>query len=363
MVWLAQGATTTAASTVPVCANGFCQRSDPGDGPTCRWHVRNYGTESAPEMVTLCNACKINFDQQKYCPYCLQIYKDKDPDGFDGKEWVACVNRMQRMRGAAAPAAAADKEDDKGMSAAAGPSSACRRWVHLECEEEVTGQKIEDRGAYLCPSPACRPGTSVKMRGVMATKRARAGGPVVRAPKHTNPGAGAGNVGEGAGSANGAANGFQPGATGIQPGAANGFQPGAMGVQPGADGMQPKAEGLEEPRKENRAPNSGAHDGPSLPELPSGPPRPLITQGRRSRRKKPALVNLARLQTASLRKYKRAFNLSSGATKQELQDAVSAHFASSTVTDERETLSWFVLALSQNKPAWRDGGGVRERNG
>ncbi len=30
---------------------------------TCRWHVRNYGSEKEPKHVTLCNACKINFDQ------------------------------------------------------------------------------------------------------------------------------------------------------------------------------------------------------------------------------------------------------------------------------------------------------------
>lgn len=30
---------------------------------TCRWHVRNYGTDEEPKFVTLCNACKINFDQ------------------------------------------------------------------------------------------------------------------------------------------------------------------------------------------------------------------------------------------------------------------------------------------------------------
>ena len=324
MVWFDVGETQGATASSPMCANGFCQRSDPGDGPTCRWHIRNYGTEAEPEMVTLCNACKINFDQQKYCPYCLQIYKDKDPDGFDGKEWVGCVNRMRRRWGTSS-------EDDQGN--AAGPSSQCRRWVHVECEEDVMGHKVESRGAYLCPSPACRKGPAVHMRGVMPTKRARSGGSVVRAPKHTYPGAGAvAGAGEGAGA----------------------------WASAGAGGTEILA-GAEVSRKENQAPSweGGAQVG-SGPKT-AGPPHLLTTPGR-SRRKKPALVNLARLHTASLRKYKRAFNLSSGATKQELQDAVAAHFANSTVTDEHETLSWFVLALSQNKSAtWRDG--VRERNG
>lgn len=32
---------------------------------TCRWHIRNCGTKERANHVTLCNACKINFDQVK----------------------------------------------------------------------------------------------------------------------------------------------------------------------------------------------------------------------------------------------------------------------------------------------------------
>jgi hypothetical protein len=46
-----------------LCSNPHCKRTSPGDGPTCRWHVRNYGSDKEPKHVTLCNACKINFDQ------------------------------------------------------------------------------------------------------------------------------------------------------------------------------------------------------------------------------------------------------------------------------------------------------------
>ena len=34
---------------------------------TCRWHVRNYGSHKEPNYVTLCNACKINYDQVGEC--------------------------------------------------------------------------------------------------------------------------------------------------------------------------------------------------------------------------------------------------------------------------------------------------------
>ncbi|CAK9855851.1 unnamed protein product [Sphagnum jensenii] len=106
-----------------LCSNPHCKRTSPGDGPTCRWHVRNYGSEKEPKHVTLCNACKINFDQGKYCPFCVQIYREKDPDSFDGKEWVGCDNRT------------------------------CRRWVHVDCEVSA-GNKVDSTAFYLCPS--CR---------------------------------------------------------------------------------------------------------------------------------------------------------------------------------------------------------------
>lgn len=37
------------------------------DCRTCRWHVRNYGSHKEPNYVTLCNACKINYDQVGDC--------------------------------------------------------------------------------------------------------------------------------------------------------------------------------------------------------------------------------------------------------------------------------------------------------
>ncbi|KAH9559568.1 hypothetical protein CY35_06G067000 [Sphagnum magellanicum] len=83
-----------------LCSNPHCKRTSPGDGPTCRWHVRNYGSDKEPKHVTLCNACKINFDQ-----------------------WVGCDNRT------------------------------CRRWVHVDCEVSA-GNKVDSTAYYLCPS--CR---------------------------------------------------------------------------------------------------------------------------------------------------------------------------------------------------------------
>jgi hypothetical protein len=61
--------------------------------------------------------------QGKYCPFCVQIYREKDPDSFDGKEWVGCDNRT------------------------------CRRWVHVDCEVSA-GNKVDSTAFYLCPS--CR---------------------------------------------------------------------------------------------------------------------------------------------------------------------------------------------------------------
>ncbi|KAH9546184.1 hypothetical protein CY35_12G081800 [Sphagnum magellanicum] len=120
-----------------LCSNPHCKRTSPGDGPTCRWHVRNYGSDKEPKHVTLCNACKINFDQGKYCPFCVQIYREKDPDSFDGKEWVGCDNRT------------------------------CRRWVHVDCEVSA-GNKVDSTAFYLCPS--CREEFNQKLKGPLSLK-------------------------------------------------------------------------------------------------------------------------------------------------------------------------------------------------
>eukprot|EP00850_Spirogloea_muscicola_P022834 SM000314S12178 [mRNA] locus=s314:28337:30941:+ [translate_table: standard] len=90
-----------------LCSNPHCRRTSPGDGPTCRWHIRNCGTELQP-------------DNGKYCPFCIQIYREKDPDSFDGKVWMGCDNRN------------------------------CRRWVHVDCES-ATGFRVDSTKLYLCP--------------------------------------------------------------------------------------------------------------------------------------------------------------------------------------------------------------------
>ncbi|CAI5987319.1 unnamed protein product [Closterium sp. NIES-65] len=61
----------------------------------------------------------------KYCPFCVQIYRERDPDSFDKKQWIGCTNRN------------------------------CRRWSHEECEMEygIDVSKI-DRRSYQCPG--CR---------------------------------------------------------------------------------------------------------------------------------------------------------------------------------------------------------------
>uniref|UniRef100_A0A7S0CRQ2 ARID domain-containing protein n=1 Tax=Amorphochlora amoebiformis TaxID=1561963 RepID=A0A7S0CRQ2_9EUKA len=50
----------------------------------------------------LCRGCTVRLDNDNCCPYCQQIYRQKDRDGFDGRRWIEC--------------------------------SECFRWVHVDCE-------------------------------------------------------------------------------------------------------------------------------------------------------------------------------------------------------------------------------------
>ncbi|CAM6129195.1 unnamed protein product [Calypogeia fissa] len=222
--------------TSQLCSNPHCKRTSPGDGPTCRWHVRNYGSEEDPKHVTLCNACKINFDQGKYCPFCMQIYREKDPDSFDGKEWVGCDNRT------------------------------CRRWVHVDCEV-AAGNKVDSAAFYLCPS--CR--ENAEELG----DRKRPGRPPVQEQVATNH------------------------------------------------------------------PNSDA----TPMEVEQKPKVQLIRNSRR-----PLQVDLSKLETSSLKRYRRVYKLSdvTSSCKEELIPAVARHFAAQVV-EENETLLSFAYFLKKQQ--------------
>mmetsp|Transcript_57311 Transcript_57311/g.181392 ORF Transcript_57311/g.181392 Transcript_57311/m.181392 type:complete len:266 (+) Transcript_57311:988-1785(+) len=208
--------------------------SSPGEGPTCNWHLRNSPTGSS---LTLCNSCKINWDQGKYCPYCSQLYRDRDPDGFDGKEWVGC------------------------------DTTSCRRWVHISCEKEK-GFHVATDELYLCPN--CRKEKeSAKMD-------------VRKRSTRTVP------------ARNGAANG-------------------------GASG--------------NSSEDEDEQHGTTPP------------MQRTSARRQPR-VDLSRLETSSLRKYRRVYKLGdmNAGSREELMPAVVRHFTQQVV-EEDETLLSFAYTL------------------
>ncbi|XP_024364617.1 uncharacterized protein [Physcomitrium patens] len=222
-----------------LCSNPHCKRTSPGDGPTCRWHVRNYGSQKDPKHVTLCNACKINFDQGKFCPFCVQIYREKDPDSFDGKEWVGCDNRT------------------------------CRRWVHVECEVSG-GNQVDSTAFYLCPN--CRENT----QEYAEKKRCS------RLPQE---------------------------------------QPAVVATcQTYADNSSSELE-----------------------------QKPKVSLSLRSTRR-PLQVDLSKLDTSSLKRYRRVYNLRevTGSGKEELVPAVAQHFAAQVV-EENETLLSFAFFLKKQQ--------------
>jgi len=90
------------------CGNEFCKATD-----SVRWSQSiHMGAQR-----WLCNGCSISVRQDKFCPHCEQIYRQCDRNGFDGKEWVSCVN--------------------------------CTRWTHVECEELNWGKQIRDIQAKI----------------------------------------------------------------------------------------------------------------------------------------------------------------------------------------------------------------------
>uniref|UniRef100_A0A7S0QTE5 Histone deacetylase complex subunit SAP30 Sin3 binding domain-containing protein n=1 Tax=Pyramimonas obovata TaxID=1411642 RepID=A0A7S0QTE5_9CHLO len=94
------------------------------------------------------------------------------------------------------------------------------------------------------------------------------------------------------------------------------------------------------------APTNGAAQGGSASsedEERAAPSPPQRTSARRQPR-----VDLSRLETGSLRKYRRVYklgDLGSGVSKEDLVPAVARHWQSQVVEEEYETLLAFAMTL------------------
>ncbi|KAF9083728.1 PHD finger protein 10 [Mortierella sp. AD031] len=96
-------------------------------------------------LTTFCSPCHENFSKGRFCPVCVRTYKGDD--GEDDQSDVA-------------------GEDDNNMVCC----DECNRWVHMDCDDQLTEEKVEEMGTdeslkYTCPPcadkvAALRPGTS-----------------------------------------------------------------------------------------------------------------------------------------------------------------------------------------------------------
>ncbi|KAF9311603.1 hypothetical protein BGZ91_006768, partial [Linnemannia elongata] len=98
-------------------------------------------------LTTFCSACHENFSQGRFCPVCVRTYKGDG--GEDDQSDVA-------------------GEDDNNMVCC----DECNRWVHMDCDDQLTEEKVEEMGTdeslkYTCPPCA----------GKVATLRPGAGPP------------------------------------------------------------------------------------------------------------------------------------------------------------------------------------------
>ncbi|KAF9928280.1 hypothetical protein FBU30_002502 [Linnemannia zychae] len=94
-------------------------------------------------LTTYCSPCQENFSKGRFCPVCLRTYKGDG--GEDDQSDVA-------------------GEDDNNMVCC----DECNRWVHMDCDDQLTEEKVEEMGTdeslkYTCPPcagkvAALRPG-------------------------------------------------------------------------------------------------------------------------------------------------------------------------------------------------------------
>ena len=64
-----------------------------------------HATYRGSAHALLCSPCANAVSRGQTCPHCGQVYRQRDADGFDGKEWLEC--------------------------------SLCIRWVHVQCDEKA----------------------------------------------------------------------------------------------------------------------------------------------------------------------------------------------------------------------------------
>ncbi|KAF9353232.1 PHD finger protein 10 [Mortierella sp. AD094] len=120
------------------------------------------GSNKYPTYIcTYCTNCHDNFSKGRFCPVCLRTYRgdggedDSDAVGEDENNMVCCDE--------------------------------CNRWVHMDCDGELTEEKVEEMGKdeslkYTCPLCASkviplRPGlapTNVHQDAVMHSLRGQA---------------------------------------------------------------------------------------------------------------------------------------------------------------------------------------------
>lgn len=103
-----------------VCYN--CNQEKPGGGQkkTPRWAVRKSVIAGEPEWRILCNACKINHSQKKYCPYCNIIHAHLNPH-----DNVKSIVRWSQCG-----------------------SVDCKTWAHVDCIRKASLRESE---CFTCP--------------------------------------------------------------------------------------------------------------------------------------------------------------------------------------------------------------------
>ncbi|KAF9972463.1 hypothetical protein BGZ73_004425 [Actinomortierella ambigua] len=127
----------------------FCKHCDSCKGaeePGTKYHqvvVHPTASSTFPVFVcTYCTKCKTNFDVDRFCPVCLRTYRgdtgDEDGGGDGGNGSGASDN---------------DEDDDDNNMVCC---DECNRWVHMECDSQLTPDKVELMGEdeslkYTCP--------------------------------------------------------------------------------------------------------------------------------------------------------------------------------------------------------------------
>eukprot|EP00002_Diphylleia_rotans_P009420 TRINITY_DN1960_c0_g1_i1.p1 TRINITY_DN1960_c0_g1~~TRINITY_DN1960_c0_g1_i1.p1 ORF type:complete len:523 (+),score=90.33 TRINITY_DN1960_c0_g1_i1:192-1760(+) len=106
-------ATTTATATATTVAT-----DPPRNIRTTVFVVRD-------KRFNFCAACKALAEKKQFCYYCVQVYRDREQDVFDGKEWICC-------------------DDD-----------VCRKWTHIKCEK-TSGGLHDPKGMNPYKCPTCR---------------------------------------------------------------------------------------------------------------------------------------------------------------------------------------------------------------